>query len=140
LGLVGRVRLTGAFDDVDDVFRAADLAVFPALEDGPAVGLLEAASYGLPIVASDVVTHRDLLADGVSVRTYPRGDAEALARALEQILDDPKTAASLGEAALRTALEERSLSKMVDAYERVLSDVAARSSARSGGRKSESSR
>jgi glycosyltransferase involved in cell wall biosynthesis len=125
LGLVGRVRLTGAFDDVDDVFRAADLAVFPSLEDGPAVGLLEAASYGLPIVASDVVTHRDLLADGASVRTYPRNDAQALAHALEQLLDNPATAAALGAAARQTTLEERSLAKMVDGYERVLESVTA---------------
>ena len=108
----------------------------PALEDGPAVGLLEAASYGLPIVASDIVTHRDFLADGTAVRTYPRGDVDALARALEQVSADPATAAALGAAARRTALEERSLAKMVDAYERILADVtAARSSARNGGRK-----
>jgi glycosyltransferase involved in cell wall biosynthesis len=125
LGLVGRVRLTGAFDDVDDVFRAADIAVFPALEDGPAVGLLEAASYGLPIVASDVVTHRDFLADGEAVRTYPRNDADALAAALQRLLDDPAAASALGAAARRTTVEERSLAKMIDAYEQVLASVTA---------------
>lgn len=124
--LTGRVRLTGAFDDVDDVYRAADVAVFPALEDGPAVGLLEAASYGLPIVASDVVTHRERLDDRVEALVYPRRDAEALAAALGTLLGDRATAERLGAAARRTVNEEFTLAQMADGYERLLDELTAK--------------
>ena len=125
LGLARRVRLTGAFDDVEDVFRAADVAVFPPPEDGPAVGLLEAASFGLPIVASDVLTHRTWLSDGCEARLYPKQDAEALAAALEATFDDPR-AAALGAAARARVAAEHSLAHMVDAYERLFDDCRVR--------------
>lgn len=124
--LTTRVRLTGAFDDVDDVYRSADVAVFPALEDGPAVGLLEAASYGLPIVASDVVTHRERLDDQVEALVYPRRDAEALATSLGTLLRDRATAERLGEAARRCVGDEFTLARMADDYERLLDELTAK--------------
>jgi len=121
--LTTRVRLTGAFDDIDDVYRSADVAVFPALEDGPAVGLLEAASYGLPIVASDVVTHRERLDDQVEALVYPRREADALATALGTMLRDYPTAARLGTAARRCVAENYTLTRMADDYERLLDEL-----------------
>lgn len=118
LGLARRVRLTGAFDDVEDVFRAADVAVFPPPDDGLSVGLLEAASFGVPIVASDTLTHRELLTDGVEVRLHRRQDVDSLIAALEATFDDAR-AAVLGEAARLRIVAEHSLAQMVDGYERL---------------------
>ena len=129
LGLLSSVRLTGAFDDVEDVFRAADVAVFPTLEDGLSVGLLEAASFSLPIVASDITTHREFVADGAEGRLYPKNDVDALAAALNEALADT-VGSQLGEAARRRIAAEHSTGNMVDAYEQLLRDVSAKSSGR----------
>ncbi len=123
LGLVDSVRLTGAFDDLEDVWRAADAAVCPTLVDGPAVAFLEAASHGLPIVASDVATHRERFADDVEARFYDRNDSAALARALIETLTNAAQATQRGEAARRRTARDYSLSQMADAYEALFAQL-----------------
>lgn len=126
LGIVSTVRICGAFDDADDVYRAADVAVCPALEDGPAVGLLEAAAYGLPVVASDVATHGDLLAAGREAMLYPRHDVSALGEVLSQTLAEligksPSLIAQTGAARTRVE-QDYSITRMADDFERRIAD------------------
>lgn len=130
-GLVPTVRLTGAFDDVDDVYLAANVAVRPDLEDGPAIGLLEAASYGLPIVASDLSTHCDLLADGVEMLSYPRRDAAALTEALRRVLGEADLARTLGANVRVRTTADYALPRMADDLERLIGEATANRSMRS---------
>ena len=59
-------------------------AVFvqPSLLEGLPITLLEAASYGVPVVASDIAPHLEVLGtvSGPGRRTFPTGDLPALAR------------------------------------------------------------
>lgn len=125
LGLHDRVRLTGAFDDLDDVWRAADVAVCPALTDGSAVALVEAAAHGLPIVASDVSTHGELFAAGSEVTLYPRNNAAGLAVVLVAALDDLPKAQEIGFRARQRAARDYSLVQTADAYESLLDRLLA---------------
>jgi len=120
LGLAKSVRITGAFDDVEDMFRAADVAVYPSLDDGLGVGVLEAAGYGLPIVAAETATHRAYLRDGAEALLIAKDDPAPLAAALATLLDDGVTAHRFGAAARRRVEHEHSLPAMVDAYEKIL--------------------
>ncbi|MGC3969428.1 MAG: glycosyltransferase family 4 protein [Pirellulales bacterium] len=120
LGIASSVRLTGAFDDVEDAFRAADVVVCPALDDGLGIGLLEAASYGLPVVAADVATVRDLFTPDAELLVYPKHDDAALADSLARAIDDPSAAEQLGAAAQARARSEYSLARMANDYEQLL--------------------
>jgi phosphatidylinositol alpha-mannosyltransferase len=51
--------------------------------------LVEAMAAGATVVASDLPAFRAVLADGAAGRTFPTGDAPALAEALAHLLDDP---------------------------------------------------
>ncbi|MCE9607951.1 MAG: glycosyltransferase family 4 protein [Planctomycetia bacterium] len=126
LGLAKSVRLTGAFDDVEDVFRAADLAVYPSQDDGLGVGVLEAATYGLPIVAGDTVTHREFFSDDRAALLVPKHDAAALAAGLASLLDDDTLARQRGAEARLRVEREHGLTAMVDTYERLLIEAVAR--------------
>lgn len=119
-GLARSVCLTGAFDDVEDLFRAADVAVYPSIEDGLGVGALEAATYGLPLVAGDTSTHREFFTADAEASLVPKHNATALAAALGELLDDDTLARQRGEAARFRVERDHSLVAMVDAYERVL--------------------
>jgi glycosyltransferase involved in cell wall biosynthesis len=74
-----RVRFVGAVDHaaLPDWFRAADLFVLPSRSEGVPNVLLEALTSGLPFVASDVGSIRDLLPFGAS-RVVAEGDVNAL--------------------------------------------------------------
>jgi glycosyltransferase involved in cell wall biosynthesis len=125
-GLARNVSLTGAFDDVEDLFRAADVAVYPSIEDGLGVGALEAATYGLPLVAGDTSTHREFFTADTEASLVPKHDAPALAAALGLLLDDDTLARQRGNAARTRVERDHSLAAMVDAYERILLETIER--------------
>ena len=126
LGLASCVRLTGAFDDVEDALRAADIAVCPALEDGIGLGILEAASFGLPLVAADTTTARDFVTADEEALLFEKHDDAALAQAILRLLDDVHLAHQMGSAAQERVQRTRSLSTMVDEYESILGSIARR--------------
>lgn len=82
-----RVRFAGpvANRDLPDWYRAADLFVLPSRSEGVPNVLLEALTTGLPFVASDVGSIRDLLPFGAS-SVVPEGDAAALTTAIRAAL------------------------------------------------------
>lgn len=99
LGVGGSVRFEGMRDDVDAYLRRARAFVLPSRWEGMPNALLEAMSYGLPCVATDVDGSRDLVEDARSGLLARPDDPEALAAALARILDDRALAAALGTAA-----------------------------------------
>lgn len=107
LGLDDRITWAGpkAQDEVIAALRAADLFVLPSKEagDGDRDGLpnvvMEAASQGLPIVATDFAGIPEFVRDGVEGLLVPPGDVAALAGALNALAGSPEKRAALGDAA-----------------------------------------
>lgn len=78
------------YPELPALYAAADLFVHPAQEERWGVSVEEALVCGLPVVASSRVgAAYDLLADGKNGFTYPAGDAQALAAAIEAALALP---------------------------------------------------
>ena len=77
-GTVATGFLTGT--DLREITAHAGLFVLPSSHEGLPIALLEALSYGLPALASDIPANREVgLAEG---RYFPVGDVDALAAAL----------------------------------------------------------
>ncbi|GIJ44176.1 glycosyl transferase [Virgisporangium aliadipatigenens] len=86
-----RIVLTGyAYGDVlAELYSNAALFVQPSHVEGLPLTLLEAVSYGLPVVASDIPPHREVLVrDGLGRRMFRDGDEEDLVRVLSTALAD----------------------------------------------------
>jgi len=84
LGLASRVTLLGPRDDVQALLNAADTFVLSSNIEGLPMVLVEALACGCPVVATDAPGVSEVLHDqGVIV---PRGDAAALATALDAAL------------------------------------------------------
>jgi glycosyltransferase involved in cell wall biosynthesis len=107
LGLDGRIIWAGpkAQDEVVSVLRDGDIFVLPSKQagDGDRDGLpnvvMEAASQGLPIVATDFAGIPEFVRPGVEGVLVPPGDVEALAAALVELARAPRLRVQLGEAA-----------------------------------------
>jgi glycosyltransferase involved in cell wall biosynthesis len=100
-----RVVFTGfAYGDLlAELYTNAAGFVQPSRLEGLPLTLLEAASYGLPLVASDIAPHLELLAgDGPGRRLFTDGDEDDLVAALGRLLADP-----VAERAGAEALGER---------------------------------
>lgn len=91
LGIGQRVRFLGAIDSVEQVYQAADCLAHPTLEDTFAMVVLEAMSYGLPVVVSreKYCGIAGLLTDGLNaVLLENPKDAVELTVALEKLISD----------------------------------------------------
>jgi D-inositol-3-phosphate glycosyltransferase len=77
------------FTRLADWYQASDACVQASREEGLGFSPLEALACGVPVVAASVGGLRDTIRDGDTGWSYPVGDADALARALREALDDP---------------------------------------------------
>jgi glycosyltransferase involved in cell wall biosynthesis len=114
LGLEGRVHLAGFRDDLPRILPCLDLLVHPALMEGLGVSLLQAASAGVPIVASRAGGIPEAVHDGLNGVLVPPGDVEALGGAISRVLGDKDLARRMGEAGRERVAREFSVDGMVD--------------------------
>ena len=81
--------------------------VLPSALEGLPLTLLEAASYGVPVVASDIPPHLEVLGgEGPGRRLFASGDELGLAAALDRAVGDP-TRERLGAARLQRRVLDR---------------------------------
>jgi glycosyltransferase involved in cell wall biosynthesis len=125
LGIADRVHVLGLRPDVPGVLAAADVFVHPSLSEGLPLALLEAMFAARPIVASDVGDVGTALAGGEAGVLVPAGDPSALAAAIARLLDDPRSARSLGDRAVRRAHAEYDVSQMVRRYVSIYRELLA---------------
>ena len=93
-----RVHFLGMVHDMAAFYELADVAVLPSDMEALPMGLIEAAAWGLPPVATHVGGIPEVVEDRVTGRLVPPGDADALRAALEQAMS-PAWRQSAGEAA-----------------------------------------
>lgn len=70
---------------LQELFSHAALMVHPSLNEGLPITVLEGMSYGLPILVSDILEHKELIRG--KRFTFRSGDAHALAKQLRKILE-----------------------------------------------------
>ncbi len=124
LGLGGRVLLSGWVDDVAHLLSTLDLLVSSARSEPFGLAIVEAMAAGVPVIATSSEGAREIIEADKTGKLVPIGDAEALADAIRELLDDPKTRESLAGNARRMVSERFSLDRMVarteQVYQRVL--------------------
>lgn len=87
LGVSGRVRFPGHVKGMGPWYAMADAAVSASRSEGLPFNIMEAMYVGLPVVASGVKGHRDLITDRETGLLYPYGDAGACAERVRRLLD-----------------------------------------------------
>lgn len=96
----GLVRRLGAVRDVRPHLAEASVLVLPTmLREGVPRTILEAMATGRAVITTDAPGCGETIADGVSGRVVPQGDAGALAAAMRGFLENPGLAAEMGRAA-----------------------------------------
>jgi glycosyltransferase involved in cell wall biosynthesis len=125
LGLERAVAFLGPRDDVPDLLAAADTVVIPSRWEGLSNVLIEAMALEAPVVASDLPTLHDAVADGDTAWLVPPGDAARLAAAIAGTLGDPAAARLRAGRARARFLEHFTVDRVVDQmlgfYDRALS-------------------
>ncbi|TGD97213.1 glycosyltransferase [Methylobacterium nonmethylotrophicum] len=134
LGLSQKVIFLGAKPqpEVVALLREADLFVLPSKRapsgdrDGLPNVIMEAASQGLAVVATDFAGIPEFLRDGVEGRLVPPGDWGALSNAINLLARDPAERARLAGAALARLRAEFGAEAGFDTVARLLGRAAGR--------------
>lgn len=127
LGLNDAVSWTGFTTDVPARLLDLDLFLFPSLYgEGLPMALIEAMSFGLPIIGSDICGVANPLGRDCGL-LVPPGDSDALSRAIHRLADDAVLRMSLSNAAFhrqRSDYSDRSMSSnLATVYRRYLSEA-----------------
>lgn len=109
LGVEERVRILPQVDDRDmpDLYRLADVVVSVPASDGGPISVAEALSVGRPVVATDLPSVREWLADLEPSWLVPLDDPNAVARTIRAILGRPPAELEELAARGRAAVEGR---------------------------------
>lgn len=105
--------------------NVSDVLVMPSLSEGLPVAAIEAVSYGLAIIGSQIPGLADVLQDGVNGWALPVSDAYAWKHALLAALQDREELRRRQVASLQMA-RKFDLPNIIDAYEETLT-IAAKS-------------
>lgn len=105
LGIAEWVEFVGEVDhaQVPDRLRRLDIYVAPSRQESFGVAVVEAMACGLPVVVSDAGGLPEVVRAGESGLVVPRGDVQALAAALERLVDDAGLRSRLAAAAVERA-------------------------------------
>lgn len=124
LGIVDRVEVIGAVDDVMPHLEWAGVLLMTSRTEGLPGAVLEAGAASVPTVAVDVGGVGEAVRDGVTGFVVDRSEgAEGLARALSKLAADPDLARRMGRDARLSIKERFAMDHIVSGYAARLAEV-----------------
>ncbi len=98
------VDFIGFRSDTSTFYKTTDVFVNPTLgPEGLPLVSLDAMSYGLPCIFSDIPVHREITDDGKSAMLFESGNPEDLARSIQGLLQAPQSVIKYGRLAREAA-------------------------------------
>lgn len=86
LELQDKIFLLGHRDDIQELCNACDCYIFPSIQEGLPVALMEAIACGCPVIASDIRGNRDLIMN--SKYLFAPNDVKKLEELINLFLDE----------------------------------------------------
>lgn len=114
LGIDGSIVFAGRVPQIEPFFRKAGLFVLPSRVEGMSNALLEAMSWGLPSVVSDIPGNRAVIDHDLNGLIVPVNNAVALAESIVRLLNDSTMRSSLGVRARKKAESEYDIHRVTD--------------------------
>ena len=111
-GMHHQILMPGSFDDLEEVFLAADVFVSPSSAPGTSPSLLAAMMAGLPVIAVSTSDTAELIDDGVHGLLLQNQSRHDLSGAISKLFDTPALAARMGAAAQRRTAGRYSLDRI----------------------------
>ena len=123
----GRVFYLGLLEqtDIARCLGAADLCLWPAINEAYGMALLEAQAAGLPVVAGAVGGVPSILVDGVTGMLAPPGDPGAFAAAARALIEAPAQRAGMAAAARENVRRHHDIAGAAAILDRTLREACA---------------
>ena len=121
LGLGSRVVFPGEILDAARLFRGFDVYAATSDKEGMPLAPLEAMALGVPVVASDIPAHRELLGDASPALV--EGTPDAVARGLRRLLADRAARSAVAAEQRTRARSEFDVRQMLTTVEAIYGEV-----------------
>jgi glycosyltransferase involved in cell wall biosynthesis len=119
LGVTEMVIFAGFVTDIDSVYQALDVFLFPSSFEGLGTSLLAAMSYEVPAVAFQCCAFGEIIENEKSGLLVEQGNVGAISEAVTRLLQDKEFARSIGEAGRARIAEQFSSTRMVEEMTKV---------------------
>jgi glycosyltransferase involved in cell wall biosynthesis len=107
-----------------NLFRSADIFVYPSYHEGMPMAVIEAMACGLPIIATQVGGLPDLVCPGLNGLLVSAGQPDQLANAIHQLVANPQMRFSMQTGSFQLAQEkfdiEKHVLRLLDIYQTIL--------------------
>ncbi len=123
LGLGERVILAGVVDDVRPFLVSATALVLNSAREGLARSVMEALALEVPVAASNARGNAELV--GESGFILPIGDIDALASALDWLIDHPEERRVMGQQGRERMIERYDLQIVIALHDQLYREVLA---------------
>jgi len=110
------IQFVGQTPEVLGYYQHSHILVLPSFREGLPLVLLEGMACGLPVVASDIGGHREVIEDGVNGLLFPVGQVDELASRIVYLIENPDRAKKMGLRARQTVLSGFSLAESLKRY------------------------
>ena len=117
LGLQDHIIVREKVLDVEEYTQAADLGLVTSESESFCLSILEAMFFKCPSVATRVGGIPEVIENGKTGLLVPFGDAGALARSIEELIEDSTRRKAMGQAAKAFAQQHFSADAIVPRYE-----------------------
>jgi glycosyltransferase involved in cell wall biosynthesis len=126
LGVQHAVIFAGFVKDIQSVYPALDVFLFPSSFEGLGTSLLAAMSYEVPSVAFECCAFGEIIENEKSGLLVEPGNVEGIVQAASRLLEDKEFARSIGRAGRERIGEIFSCDHMVEEMKKVYREVCPR--------------
>ena len=123
LNIEQNVMFLGSRNDIPRLLAAMDVFALTSHIEANPVSILEAMSVAKPVVATNVGSIHEAVAEGQTGFLVSPGDAFQLTDRILRLLNDPLRAQAMGAAARAAVVERWSIESMVEGYEQLIESV-----------------
>jgi len=119
MGVESRITFPGHVDNMPHWYAKADAAVSSSRSEGLPFNIMEAMYSGLPVVASEIKGHTDLIQDGETGLLYSFGDMKAYVNQVQSLLDHSDLRQYIGRNAKSSVVQyslENVFPQVIDNY------------------------
>jgi len=114
LNLDDTVLILGWKKDIENLLLAMDVFVYPSiLREGLPLALVEAASFSLPLIGTDIGGIPEIILDGVNGFIVPHSNSDAIAEKIKFFIENAAERKKMGESSREEWREKFTLEEMI---------------------------
>lgn len=95
--LTQKIKLIGFRKDMDEVYKASDLLLSTSLQEGLPINIIEGMFTGLPIIASNVRGHADLVKHGENGFLFELNNTKSFCEYVSMFIKNPILLTEMGQ-------------------------------------------